>query len=141
MAVCLAWVAAGFWSGSVCLTTVEAVTIQTVKDERLATSSRDRVRTCVRTVKYTRELPAAGTDAWHAPVAPSPLHMPFQGLLSRPALAKVDKLAEGGHAGAKQLATYYVGQGGGLMDAQQTTRQVMYAFMEDYAAEIGRAHV
>ncbi|MFN4090407.1 MAG: nitronate monooxygenase, partial [Alphaproteobacteria bacterium] len=58
--------------------------------------------------------------------------------LSRPAMAKIDKLAEGGHAGAKQLATYYVGQGVGLMETPQTTRQVVASFMEDYAEAVER---
>ena len=42
------------------------------------------------------------------------------------------KLAEGGHTGAKQLATYFVGQGVGLMNDIQDTRTVMREFMEDY---------
>ncbi len=37
--------------------------------------------------------------------------MPLQSLISEPAMAKVSKLAEGGHEGAKELATYFVGQG------------------------------
>ena len=32
--------------------------------------------------------------------------MPIQSLVSEPALEKITKLAEGGHQGAKQLATY-----------------------------------
>ena len=39
--------------------------------------------------------------------------MPVQAQISEPALGKVTKLAEGGHAGAKQLATFWVGQGVG----------------------------
>ena len=126
------------WTGWVWLTTAEAETIPTVKEKMLAATSRDTVRSRGRTGKYTRQLRSAWTDAWHAPDAPSPLHMPFQGLLSRPAMAKIDKLAEGGHAGAKQLATYYVGQGVGLMETPQTTRQVVASFMEDYAEAVER---
>jgi hypothetical protein len=58
--------------------------------------------------------------------------MPLQGLVSGPPLAKVTKLAEGGHQGAKQLATSFVGQGVGLMNSIQTTRQVVYDFKEDF---------
>lgn len=64
--------------------------------------------------------------------------MPLQGLLSRPPMAKVDKLAESGHAGAKDLAAYFVGQGVGLMNTEQSTRSVVYEFMEDYAAAVER---
>ena len=42
--------------------------------------------------------------------------MPVQSLISEPALARVDKLAQGGHEGAPELATYWVGQGVGLMN-------------------------
>ena len=64
--------------------------------------------------------------------------MPLQGLLSKPAMAKIDKLAEGGHDGAKALATYYVGQAVGLMNAEQSARSVVYDFMQDYADAVER---
>jgi hypothetical protein len=51
---------------------------------------------------------------------------------------KIDKLAAGGHEGAKQLATYYVGQAVGLMNSEQSVRSVVYDFMEDYAAAVER---
>ena len=47
-------------------------------------------------------------------------------------LFRVTKLAEGGHEGARQLATSFVGQGVGLMNSIQSTRTVVYEFMEDY---------
>jgi NAD(P)H-dependent flavin oxidoreductase YrpB (nitropropane dioxygenase family) len=46
----------------------------------------------------------------------------------------VTKLAEGGHAGAKQLATFWVGQGVGLMNQSLSSKQVVYDFMEDFLA-------
>ena len=58
--------------------------------------------------------------------------MPLQTLVSEAPLAKITKLAEGGHSGAKQLATFFVGQGVGLMNSVQSTKQVVYEFMEDY---------
>ena len=58
--------------------------------------------------------------------------MPLQSRISEPALSKVTKLAEGGHAGAKQLATYWVGQGVGLMTQSLSSKQVVYDFMEDF---------
>lgn len=64
--------------------------------------------------------------------------MPLQGLVAEPALSQIAKLAEGGHDGAKQLATFFVGQGVGLMNEIQTTRQVVYSFMEDFLAAAER---
>jgi hypothetical protein len=64
--------------------------------------------------------------------------MPLQSRIAEPALAKVNKLAEGGHEGARQLSTYFVGQGVGLMNSIQSTRTVMFEFMEDYLKAVER---
>ena len=45
-----------------------------------------------------------------------------------------EKLADGGHTGAKRLTTYWVGQGVGLMNSVQGARTVVREFMEDYLA-------
>ena len=138
MAACMAMGAAGAWTGSVWLTTAEAETTSTVKEKMLKAHSRNTVRSRSRTGKPTRQLQSLWTDAWGAPDAPDPLPMPLQGLLSKPAMAKIDKLAEGGHDGAKALATYYVGQAVGLMNAEQSARSVVYDFMQDYADAVER---
>jgi NAD(P)H-dependent flavin oxidoreductase YrpB (nitropropane dioxygenase family) len=72
------------------------------------------------------------TDAWEREDAPEPLAMPLQSLISEPALGKVERLSEGGHKGARDLATYWVGQGVGLMNASQSVRNVVYEFKEDF---------
>ena len=64
--------------------------------------------------------------------------MPLQSLVSEPALAKVDKLAQQGHAGARDLATYWVGQGVGLMHEARSVRAVMQDFQEDFLAACER---
>ena len=133
MAAAMAMGAAGVWCGSVWLTTPEAETAPAVKEKMLTASSRHTVRSRSRTGKYTRQLRSAWTDAWHDPDSPDPLPMPLQQLISEPALGRVSKLADGGHEGAKQLATYFVGQGVGLMNTTVSARQVVYDFMEDFA--------
>jgi NAD(P)H-dependent flavin oxidoreductase YrpB (nitropropane dioxygenase family) len=138
MAACMAMGAAGAWTASVWLTTAEAETIPTVKKKMLAATSRDTVRSRSRTGKPTRQLKSAWTDAWYVEGAPDPLPMPLQGLVSRRAMARIDKLAESGHAGAKELATYYVGQAVGLMNQEQSARSVVYDFMQDYAEAVER---
>jgi NAD(P)H-dependent flavin oxidoreductase YrpB (nitropropane dioxygenase family) len=138
MAACMAMGAAGVWTGSVWLTTVEAETTPTIKAKMLQATSRDTVRSRSRTGKPTRQLRSAWSDAWRAPDAPDPLPMPLQGLLSRPPMAKVDKLAAGGHAGAQALAAYYVGQAVGLMNSEQSARSVVHEFMQDYVDAVER---
>ncbi len=132
MAACMAMGAAGAWTGSVWLTTNEAETNPIVKAKMLAASSRDTVRSRARTGKHSRQLRSPWTDAWESPDAPTPLPMPLQSFVSEPALRKVDKLAEGGHPGAKELATYWVGQGVGLMNQAKSVRAVVQEFKEDF---------
>lgn len=132
MAACMAMGADGAWTGSVWLTTAEAETSPVVKEKMLAATSRDTIRSRSRTGKHSRQLRSAWTDAWEAPDAPSPLPMPLQSVIAEPAMAHVNKLAEGGHEGARNLASYFVGQGVGLMNDALTTRQVVAQFMEDF---------
>lgn len=138
MAACMAMGAAGAWCGSVWLTTVEAETTPTVKQKMLEAGTRNTVRSRSRTGKPTRQLQSAWTDAWQAYDAPDPLTMPLQGILSRPPMDKIDRLAANGHEGATALATYYVGQAVGLMNQEKSTRAVVYEFMEDFANSVER---
>ena len=58
--------------------------------------------------------------------------MPLQPMVAEPALAKVNKLAEGGHDGAKDLSTYWVGQGVGLLNQSISASDVVMEFKEDF---------
>jgi hypothetical protein len=58
--------------------------------------------------------------------------MPLQSLVSEPALKKIDKLSQGGHEGAKELATYWVGQGVGLMSQSMSSGAVVQDFKEEF---------
>lgn len=138
MAAAMAMGAHGAWTGSVWLTTAEAETNPVVKEKMLAASSRDTVRSKSRTGKPSRQLRSPWTDAWEAEGAPKPLPMPLQSLVSEPALRKVDKLSEGGHEGAKALATYWVGQGVGLMNEAMGAGQVVQEFKTDWIAACER---
>ena len=138
MAAALALGASGVWTGSVWLTTEEAETAPATKAKMIAASSRDTVRSTSRTGKPSRQLRSAWTDAWSAPGAPATLPMPLQSVLSEPALRKVDQLAASGHAGASELATYWIGQGVGMLDSVKPARRVVAEFMEGLAASIER---
>ena len=138
MAAAMAMGASGAWCGSVWLTTTEAETNPIVKEKMLSASSADTVRSKSRTGKHSRQLRSPWTDAWESGEGPEPLPMPLQSLVSEAPLAKVTKLAEGGHEGAKQLATSFVGQGVGLIDSIQDTRTVVREFMEDYLTAVER---
>jgi NAD(P)H-dependent flavin oxidoreductase YrpB (nitropropane dioxygenase family) len=132
MAACMAMGAAGAWTGSVWLTTAEAETSPAVREKLVRASSRDTVRSRSRTGKPSRQLRSPWTDAWESGAGPEPLPMPLQSLVSEPALRKIDKLSQSGHEGAQRLATYWVGQGVGLMNHETSVRRVMQDFQEDF---------
>ena len=125
MAACMAMGAAGAWTASVWLTTHEAETNPVVKEKMLKASSRDTVRSRSRTGKPSRQLRSPWTAAWESAGAPEPLPMPLQSLISEPPLARIVKLSQSGPEGARELATYWVGQGVGLMNEAKSVRAVM----------------
>ena len=45
----------------------------------------------------------------------------------------IESAAEGGHEGARELASYYVGRGVGLMTAAKSAGEVVQDFMEGFA--------
>jgi len=138
MAAALCLGAAGVWCGSVWLTTSEAETPPVIKEKMLVARSSDTVRSRSRTGKFSRQLRSAWTDAWEAGDAPLPLPMPLQTALVTPYLNLVDKLASGGSEAARELSTYYVGQGVGLMNKPLTARATMQALREDFLASYER---
>ncbi|WP_028661167.1 NAD(P)H-dependent flavin oxidoreductase [Nocardioides insulae] len=139
VAASVAMGAAGAWMGSVWLTTEEAETAPYTVEKMLAAGSRDTVRSKGRTGKYSRQLRSDWTDAWEAGLdAPAALPMPLQSVLSEPTLRRIDQLAAKGHPGAQRLATYFVGQGVGLMTRKRPAREVVLEMAEDYLAATER---
>lgn len=131
MAAAMAMGADGAWTASVWLTTSDAETSQPVKEKMLQASSSDTVRSRSRTGKHSRQLRSVWTDAWEeGPLEPLP--MPLQTMVSEPALALIDREAEKGNAQAKSLATYWVGQGVGLLTQEKSARAVVQEFKEDF---------
>jgi len=125
--------AAGAWTGSVWLTTEEAETAPYTKQKMIAATSRDTIRSRSRTGKPSRQLKSDWTAAWESEKSPGALPMPIQSLLSEPVMRRIDVLAEQGNKGAQELATYWVGQGVGLMNKATTVRDVIYEMAQDYA--------
>ncbi len=133
MAACMAMGAAGVWTGSVWLATNESETSEIFREKMVAARSRDTVRSRCRTGKPSRQLRSAWTDAWEGPNSPGPLPMPFQSFISEPALDAAQRAAEKGNPQARELVTYFVGQGVGLVDSVKSCRTVVKEFMEEFA--------
>ena len=137
MAACMVMGAAGVWTGSVWLATSESETTEIFREKMIAARSRDTVRSKCRTGKYSRQLRSAWTDAWEGPGNPGSLPMPMQSMLSEPALRAADRAAAHGNAKARELVSYFVGQGVGLVETVRSTREVVKDFMEEFADALG----
>ena len=139
MAACMAMGAAGVWTGSVWLATPEAETSEIFREKMIEASSRDAVRTKVRTGKPARQLRSSWTEAWERdPTSPGPLPMPLMSLVSENALRSADRAAAAGNTKAREMVTYFVGQGVGLVDSVRPAGQVVQDFKADFLEAIER---
>jgi NAD(P)H-dependent flavin oxidoreductase YrpB (nitropropane dioxygenase family) len=137
MAACMAMGAAGAWTGSVWLATVESETSEIFREKMIAASSRDAVRSKGRTGKPARQLRSVWTDAWdHGPDSPGALPMPLQSIISRDAFNAIDRSAAAGNAPARDLVSYFVGQGVGLIDSVKSAGAVVQEFKEDFVEAV-----
>jgi NAD(P)H-dependent flavin oxidoreductase YrpB (nitropropane dioxygenase family) len=139
MAACMAMGAAGVWTGSVWLATMESETTEIFREKMIEASSRDAVRSKSRTGKPARQLRSAWTEAWERdPKSPGPLPMPLQSLISEQALRGVDQAAAAGNSQAREMVTYFVGQGVGLIDSVRSATQVVQEFKEEFLEAVER---
>lgn len=133
MAGCMAMGAAGVWTGSIWLATTEAETSEIFKQKMIAAGSRDTIRSKTRTGKPSRQLRSAWHDAWDGPTSPGALPMPMMAMISMPTFARIDRAADAGNEQARQLVSYWVGQGVGLVDAVRSATAVVQEFKQEFA--------
>ena len=138
MAGMMAAGAQGAWTGSIWLATPEAETSETFRDKMVAARSRDTVRSRSRTGKPARQLRTAWHDAWDSSGGPGTLPMPLMGMVSEPAFARIEREAAAGNDGARELVSYFVGQGVGLVEQVRSSRQVVQDFREEFVEAVGR---
>jgi NAD(P)H-dependent flavin oxidoreductase YrpB (nitropropane dioxygenase family) len=137
MAACMAMGAAGVWTGSVWLATVESETTEVFREKMIAASSRDAIRSKGRTGKPARQLRSVWTDAWDRdPASPGALPMPLQSIISRDAFISIDRAAAAGNPKARDLVSYFVGQGVGLIDSVKSAGSVVQEFKEEFLEAI-----
>ena len=137
MAACMAMGAAGAWTGSVWLATAESETSEIFREKMIQASSRDAVRSKGRTGKPARQLRSVWTDAWdRSPDSPGALPMPLQSIISRDAFNSIDRAAAAGNPKARDLVSYFVGQGVGLIDSVKSAGAVVQEFKEDFVEAI-----
>jgi NAD(P)H-dependent flavin oxidoreductase YrpB (nitropropane dioxygenase family) len=136
MAAMMAAGAQGAWTGSVWLATPEAETSETFRAKMVAARSRDTVRSKSRTGKPARQLRTSWHEAWDDAQGPGTLPMPLMGMVSEPSFAKIERAAETGNARARELVSYFVGQGVGLVEEVRPARAVVQAFREEFVEAV-----
>ena len=136
MAGMMAAGAQGAWTGSVWLATPEAETSEAFRDKMIAARSRDTVRSRSRTGKPARQLKTAWHAAWDDAAGPGALPMPLMGMVSEPSFQRIEKAVLGGNQQARELVSYFVGQGVGLIDQVRSARGVVQEFREEFAAAV-----
>ncbi|MEE4206479.1 MAG: nitronate monooxygenase, partial [Erythrobacter sp.] len=132
MAGMMAMGAAGAWCGSVWLATSEAETHEVFREKMIAASSRDTIRSKYRTGKYSRQLRSGWHARWEEAGLPA-LPMPLMMLLSEPVLRAIDKAAVNGNPKARELCSYFVGQGVGLVTEVRSASGVVQDFKNEFA--------
>jgi len=139
MAACMAMGAAGVWTGSVWLATVESETTEIFREKMIAASSRDTTRSRGRTGKPARQLRSVWTDAWDKSAdSPGALPMPLQTLVSTDAFVAIDKAAAAGNQRARELVSYFVGQGVGMVDSVKSAGAVVQEFKAEFLEAVER---
>ena len=137
MAGMMAAGAQGAWTGSVWLATTEAETSEAFREKMVAARSRDTVRSRSRTGKPARQLKTAWHEAWDSPQGPGPLPMPLMGMVSEPAFQRIEKSVVNGNEAARDLVSYFVGQGVGLVDQVRSAKGVVQDFREEFVEAVG----
>ncbi len=136
MAAMMAAGAHGAWTGSVWLATTDAETSEAFRDKMIAARSRDTVRSRSRTGKPARQLRTAWHEAWDGEGSPGTLPMPLMGMVSEPAFQHIEKAVINGNEQARDLVSYFVGQGVGLVDQVRSAKGVVQDFREEFAGAV-----
>ncbi|MBS0476405.1 MAG: nitronate monooxygenase [Proteobacteria bacterium] len=136
MAAMMAAGAQGAWTGSVWLATTEAETSEAFRAKMIAARSRDTVRSRSRTGKPARQLRTAWHEAWDGANSPGTLPMPLMGMVSEPSFQRIEKAVINGNEQARELVSYFVGQGVGLVDQVRSAKGVVQDFREEFAEAV-----
>ena len=138
MAAMMAAGADGAWTGSVWLATPESEASEAFREKMVGARSRDTVRSRSRTGKPARQLKTAWHEAWDGEGGPGALPMPLMGMVSEPAFARIERAVEAGNPQARELVSYFVGQGVGLVEEVRPARAVVQAFREEFVEAVER---
>jgi NAD(P)H-dependent flavin oxidoreductase YrpB (nitropropane dioxygenase family) len=128
VAAALALGCQGVWTGSLWLTVEESDLPPAQKEQLLAATSRDTVRSRSFTGKPARMLRNDWTDAWERPDTPDPLPMPMQYMVSGECVTRAHRYPE------KSTAVMFnpVGQVVGQLTNVRKAADVVLGLVEEY---------
>ncbi len=130
--------ASGVWTGSVWLTVREADTSPLVKEKLFAARPKDAVRSRSLSGKPARLLRTAWTEAWTREDCPGTLPMPLQYMACAEAQARIGLAARKEGSKARDLIGMPVGQVVGRMNAEVSSADVIYQFMDEFVECVDR---
>jgi len=137
-AAAMALGASGVWTGSVWLTVREAETSPLVKEKLFAARSRDAVRSRSLSGKPARLLRTGWTEAWEREDCPGTLPMPLQFMACSDAQARINRAARKEGSKAQELVGMPVGQVVSRMNAEVSSADVIYQFMDEFVEAVER---
>jgi NAD(P)H-dependent flavin oxidoreductase YrpB (nitropropane dioxygenase family) len=137
-AAALALGASGVWTGSVWLTVREAETSPLIKEKLFAARSKDAVRSRSLSGKPARLLRTGWTEAWERDDCPGTLPMPLQYMACSEAQTRIGRAARRDGAKAQELVGMPVGQVVGRMNAEVSSADVIYQFMDEFIESVER---
>src|SRR2546429_122763 len=84
-----------------------------------------------RSMRCARSRPAS-TFWWRRAAGPGARPLPLQSIISRDAFNSIARAAAAGNTQARDLVSYFVGQGVGLIDSVKSASAVVQEFKEDF---------
>ena len=137
-AAAMALGASGVGTGSVRLTVSEAETSPLVKEKLFAARSKDAVRSRSLSGKPARLLRTGWTEAWEREDCPGALPMPLQFMVCSEAQTRINRAARKPGAKARDLVGMPVGQVVGRLNAEVSSKDVIYQFMDEFVESVER---
>jgi NAD(P)H-dependent flavin oxidoreductase YrpB (nitropropane dioxygenase family) len=134
VAAALALGAAGVWTGTVWLGTVESEVVPELKEKLFAASSSDTLKSKCGTGKPARRLRSAWVEAWETKDAPEALPMPLQSMLVNEALERIMRFR------SDALLSYPAGQGVGQLREETSVKQVVYQMLNELLETVERVN-
>ena len=135
IAAALALGAQGVWCGTIWLGTRESELTPMEKRVLFHARTEDAVIRKWMSGKTVRMIKSKASEAWGQPGAPEPLMAPLQSILFNQAKARIER------AQRDDYCSFPAGQVAGTMTRENTVREIMYDFQNEYVSAMEKLSV